>query len=112
MGRKNRRRGTREMDADLIAEIMRESATPSVRGRAAATTPSPAEAGAPSGREPLRGGKLTLSQPEGLEREPEQPKETAADRAYTHAVEVCDRIVEELDNELRRMDHVRSRQSG
>lgn len=34
-----------------------------------------------------------------LEREPEEPM-TEADRAYAHAVEVCDRIVRELDNQL------------
>lgn len=77
MGRKNRRRGARELDAGLIAEILQEK---------------------PS--QPLAG---QLSQSESL------CEPSAADRAYTHAVEVCDRIVEELDNELRRMDHVRSR---
>lgn len=80
MGRKNRRRGCRELAADLIAEILQEK---------------------PS--QPLAG---QLSQGESL------CEETAADRAYTHAAEVCDRIVEELDKELRRMDHVRSRESG
>lgn len=73
MGRKNRRRGARELDADLIAEILSENGTPSVSGGDAATS--------------IGDG--------GFER-----KETAADRAYTHAVEVCDRIVAELDAQL------------
>ena len=33
------------------------------------------------------------------EGEPEEPM-TEADRAYAHAVEVCDRIIRELDEEL------------
>ena len=112
MGRKNNRRGSRPLNQDVIADILAESGrknqAPSVSGRAAATTPSPACAGAPSGREPLRGGKLTLSQSNGLgdggftREEADASKEpmTDADRAYAHAVEVCDRIIRELDEQL------------
>ena len=46
-------------------------------------TPSPADEGAPSGRE-------------------QQEPMTEADRAYAHAVEVCERIIRELEEQLPR----------
>lgn len=54
--------------------------TPSVSA-SAARTHSTADAGAPP------------------EREPQEPM-TKADRAYAHAVEVCERIVRELEGQL------------
>lgn len=69
-------------------------------GRKKKTLPQSAKAASSLEMEPLRGGKLTLSHSEALEREPEEPM-TEADRAYTHAVEVCDRIVRELDEQLK-----------
>ena len=81
MGRKNRRRGARELDADLIEEILSEQQPHPSSSCEDATFPAT--------------GKVK--------------EETAADRAYTHAVEACDRIIAELEKELRSDHHVRSR---
>ena len=79
MARKNRRRGGRELAPDLIAEIMRDNQSASSTG---------------------------LRADAALTEDPRRP--SASDQAYYAAVNACDRIVRELDDELRRMDHVRS----
>lgn len=70
MGRKNRRRGGKELGEDVIRDILGEK---------------------PS--QPLPG---QLSQSESL------CEPSAAELAYTRAVAVCDRIISELNEELRR----------
>lgn len=78
MGRKNRRKGGKPVDAGLIEEMM--GAKPS--------QPLPG-----SDCKPGSGPRESLCE------------ETAADRAYARAVAVCDRLVAELEKELRRDDH-------
>ena len=87
MGRKNRRRGGRELDQDFVREIL-------------------------TGKQTIHCFK-PVSRPEGMRVEAvivEGPIiESAADKACRWAGLVCDRIIAELDEELRRNEHVRSR---
>lgn len=73
MGRKNNRRGCRQLGQDVIAGILAEGSE--------RPHPSPPDSGA--------------TFPEAGKVHNEQP--TQADRAHARAVEVCDRISRELD---------------
>lgn len=90
MGRKNRRLGNKELGPDVIKRILADNPTMHVT--------------------------RTVSRQDGLRAEaviiddPAPP--SAADRQYHHARKACDRIIAELDQELRSDHHVRSRQSG
>lgn len=87
MGRKNRRRGGRELSQELIREILTDNPTLHVT--------------------------RTVSRPEGMRTEaviiddPVPPTKaemlsSEADRLYMSAAKTCDRIIGELDEELRR----------
>jgi hypothetical protein len=80
MGRKNRRLGNKELGPDVIKRILADNPTMHVT--------------------------RTVSRQDGLRAEaviiddPVRPSE--ADRLYQIAVQACDRIIGELDEELRR----------
>lgn len=91
MGRKNRRLGNKELGPEVIKRILADNpserhAAPSVSGRAAATS--------------LGDGGFARMEADA------STKESAADRQYHHARTACDRILEELDQELRSDHHV------
>lgn len=68
MGRKNNRRGCRQLGQDVINDILEEGAR----------KPQPDPKNPPAAKD----------------------APTEADRAYANAVEVCDRIIRELDEQL------------
>lgn len=88
MGRKNRRLGNKELGPDVIKRILADNKTA------------------------LHVAK-TVNHAEGMRAEAviidDTAPPSAADRQYHHARKACDRIIAELDQELRSDHHVRSR---
>lgn len=88
MGRKNRRLGNKELGPDVIKRILADN-------------------------KPASHVAKTVHRAEGMRAEAviidDPARSSAADRQYHHARKACDRILAELDQELRSDHHVRSR---
>lgn len=88
MGRKNRRLGNKELGQDVIKRILADN-KPTMH----VTKTEPRSQG-------MRVEAVIIDDP---------ATPSAADRQYHHARTACDRILAELDQELRSDHHVRSR---